>query len=136
MTKRQRFLGHYGSALRWLSPEEAAEAYGIASTYDRRDRYGLSPETVVDVRRHRLRDSDFETARTWMAHVTGGVGEVLVVFGPQDVCGTTAGFLVAEWENLLCGADAIVLSIDSDWVMFCSHEDEFEIGRRVPGRAG
>ena len=136
MTSRQRFLEHYRPALRWLSPEDAAAAYREASRYDRRDRYGLSPETVTGIRRDKLRDNDFESLRTWMADATGGVGDVLVVFGPEDVCRTTAAFLVAEWENLLCRDDAIVLSVDSGWVMFCSHEDEFEVGRRVPARAG
>ncbi|MDB5294259.1 MAG: hypothetical protein JWO31_242 [Phycisphaerales bacterium] len=136
MTSRQRFLEHYGPALRWLPTEDAAAAYRDASRYDRRDRYGLSPEAVTDILRDQVRDNDFEALRTWMADATGGVGDVLIVFGAEDICRTTAAFLVAEWENLLSRNDAIVLSVDSDWVMFCSHKDEFEVGRRVPARAG
>ena len=76
MTRRQHLLENYGPALRWLSPEDAAAAYREASRYDRRDRYGLSPETVTDIRRDQVRDNDFESLRTWMADATGGVGDV------------------------------------------------------------
>jgi hypothetical protein len=78
---------------------------------------------------------DFEPVRKWMAESTGGSGEALVVFGREDVCRTTTAFFVNECESLLCRDDAIVLSVESDWVMFCSHEDEFEFGRRQLDRS-
>ena len=89
--------------------KDAAATYRQASKYDRRDRNGLALDAVTAIRRHQLRDNDFKMARTWMANATGGVGDVLIVFGPEDVCRTTAALLVVEWENLLCRDDAIVV---------------------------
>lgn len=129
---RRNELLHFGDGVAWLSEPDAAGAYRVATSLTSRTRYGLDSERVNDIEKLNV-DEDAPEHATWLASRLGpGDAMLLVIYEPDAACRVRADFFVKHWRDLFLPSrdDVIILPESGDWVLYYSHEDEFEFGCR------
>lgn len=110
-----------------LSDADALAAFRRAWDYSSPARYGLNETAFAAIERL---DVDGSDVRVWLA-ARIGVGELLLVFGCDEVFRVSALIFLDRWQDMFCPSrdDVIVLPVAGKWALFYSHEDEFEFGR-------
>lgn len=75
-------------------------------------------------------DVHSDSIESWLVNRCSGT-DLRVIFEPDAVFDAPVKFLLANWRDIFCPSrdDALIVSLDQDWVMFYCHEDEFEFGR-------
>ncbi len=129
MNFRRDQYEHFGDSITWLSPKSAVNAYESQIGHSSTDRYGLNHKSVTHIEQcNAAGDSDL--VDQWLSDRCTGT-ELRVIFGPDSVFDTSVEFMLANWRDVLCPStdDALIVSLDHDWLMFYCHEDEFEFGR-------
>jgi hypothetical protein len=116
---------------RWLTPENAKNAYGYAILFSDKTRYGLCRETVADI--ERLEIASQAIADAWLASRFRAEGSVQIFFGGGEACVLTAADFVARWRSLFLPSrdDAMILHNANKSILFYCHEDELEFGFRT-----
>jgi hypothetical protein len=125
-------LEKYGHEVAWLGATEAAAAFASAESYSSKTRYGLNAATFPSVERLDIETED-AASREWLQQRMGTGAQLLLVFGPGDVCSVRATFFLEHWRDLFCPSrdDVVILpTADDQWALFYCHEDEFEFGKR------
>ncbi len=129
MNFRRDQYEHFGDSIRWLSPDNAANAYESQIGQSSTNRYGLNDASVTQIEQcDAAGDSDL--VDQWLADRCAGT-ELRIIFGLDSVFDTSVEFILTHWRDVLCPGrdDALILSLDHNWLVFYCHEDEFEFGR-------
>ena len=96
-----------------------------------RTRYGLDETTFAAVERLDVNEP-VPDAQQWLAERVSG-GELLLVFGRDEVFRVPAALLPSNWRDMFCPSrdDVVIVPVGGDWVLFYCHEDEFEFSAGV-----
>jgi hypothetical protein len=132
MSWRRNDLSDFGDHIAWLSEPDAAGVYGVGSSLLSRERYGLDSVRVNGIEKLNV-DEDGPGHAAWIASRLGrGDATLLVIYGPDEACRVRADFFVEHWRDLFLPSrdDVIILPELGEWILFYSHEDEFEFGHR------
>jgi hypothetical protein len=92
-------------------------------------RYGLDEVLFQRIERLDVDDAVSEANR-WLAERVGD-GDVLLAFAEREVFRVPASLFLGQWFDMFGPSrdDVVILPISGGWVLFYSHEDEFEIAR-------
>jgi hypothetical protein len=131
-----RAVGWRGTELAVFGPEvvplddpDAAAAYDRAMTLCSRTRYGLDETAFAVIERLDVEEPG-PGAEQWLAERVGA-GDVLLVFGRDDVFRVPTPLLLGRWQDMFCPSrdDVVIVPARGGWVLFYCHEDEFEFAR-------
>jgi hypothetical protein len=126
---RHSELSAFGPEVVPLDSPAALAAYTDAIGMCSRTRYGLD-ETAFD-RIERLDVEGAESAaRVWLAERVGD-GELLLIFGRDEVFRVPAALFLGNWQDMYCPSrdDVVIVPVACGWALFYCHEDEFEFAR-------
>lgn len=127
MNFRRAQLEHFESAIQWMDAMVAQHTFEHWIAFAATDRYGLHPEKVASIEHV---DAEEETIDSWLE--TRCVGNsIVVIFASDAVLETEVEFFLHNWRDMLCPSrdDALIVSQNTNWIMFYCHEDEFEFGQ-------
>jgi hypothetical protein len=112
-----------------LAQADASVAYNRAIGLCNRTRYGLDESALPTIERLDVNDPG-PAAESWLAERVG-VGELLLVFGRDDVFRMPSRLFVSSWRDMFCPSrdDVVIMPASGVWALFYSHEDEFEFAR-------
>ena len=127
MTYRKEELAEFSESLCCLPTSETQTAWESSLRFCSRTRYGLDETRFANIEQC---SAEGHATTDWLAERC--VGKVICVsYEEEAIFETTAEFFLGHWEDLFQPSrdDAIILSQDADWVLFYSHEEEFEFAR-------
>lgn len=126
---RHSELAAFGPDVVPLDRLDAAAAFDRAMGFCSRTRYGLDETAIAAVERLSV-DEPGPDAQHWLAERVGA-GELLLVFGQDEVFRVPAAVFLSGWRNMFCPSrdDVVIVPAGGGWVLFYSHEDEFEFAR-------
>jgi hypothetical protein len=130
MTPRQKELSQF-TELSWLAVDAAGSDFSVAIKATSDEHYGLNEHIWEIVERWDIEFVGEEETRSRLAaHVLDS--EVVVFFGPQDVCRMSRETFLMHWQDMFMPSrdDVVIMPTSSAWCLFYCHEDEFEVGRR------
>ena len=129
-------MGFHRSDLTAFGPEvvsldrpDAVIIYDRAMGLCSRTRYGLDETAFASIERLNV-DAPVPDAQQWLSERIG-VGDVLLVFGPDDVFRVPASLFLSNWQDMFCPSrdDVVIVPDGGGWALFYCHEDEFEFTR-------
>ena len=131
---RRDELSAFGAEVAWLNRAASLTAFRRAQESISKSRYGLNEAVIAAIERLDV-DQPGPEARQWLSERVGiGDDPLLLVFGEDDVCEVRTSFFLDSWQDLFCPSrdDVVILPAECGWVLFYSHEDEFEFVRGGP----
>lgn len=126
MDWRHKELMAFGTDVASLDHLNAVAAYNRAMSLCSRTRYGLDESKFSAIEKLDVNETGTETG-LWLNERIGN-SELLLVFGEKLVFQVPAALFLANWRDMFCPSrdDVIILPVVGEWVLFYSHEDEFE----------
>lgn len=126
---RHSELSGIGPEVVQLDRQDAAATYHQAVTLCSRTRHGLNETRFSAVERLKVEGSE-AAARAWLAERIGS-GELLLVFGLEDVVRVPSTLFLDHWQDMFCPSrdDVVIVPVVGEWALFYCHEDEFEFAR-------
>jgi hypothetical protein len=126
---RRAELAVFGSDMAPLDRPDANAAYDRTTRLCSRTRYGLDETTITGIERLDVNERGPE-ARAWLAERVG-VGDLLVVYGRDDVFRVPAPLFLDNWQDMFGPSrdDVVIVPASGGWALFYCHEDEFEFAR-------
>jgi hypothetical protein len=111
-----------------LGQPDAIAVYELAMSLCSRTRYGLDEAIFPTI--ERLDVEEEGGALPWLAARING-NELNIVFSRDDVFRVSTAFFLNNWQDMFCPSrnDVVIVPVDGGWVLFYSHEDEFEFTR-------
>ena len=129
---RHSELARFGPEVVPLDIPDALAAYNWAMALCSRTRYGLDETGFGDIERLDVEGAE-SAARVWLAARVGD-GELLLVFGRDEVFQVPAPLFLGNWQDMFCPSrdDVVIVPAGGGWALFYCHEDEFEFARCSP----
>ena len=126
---RRSELAAFGSEVVPLDNPDAVAAYDRAMGLCSRTRYGLDETAFAAIERLDVEEPGPD-AQQWLAERVGA-GNVLLVFGRDDVFRVPASLVLDNWQDMFCPSrdDVMIVPAGGGWALFYCHEDEFEFAR-------
>jgi hypothetical protein len=126
---RHTLLAAFGPEVMPLPHADASAAYNRAMGLCSRTRYGLDESALPAIERLDVEESGPAVMR-WLAERVGG-GDLLLVFGRDDVFQVSAPLFLDRWQDMFCPSrdDVLVMPVGGGWALFYCHEDEFEFAQ-------
>jgi hypothetical protein len=130
MDWRRSEMVSFGPGVAPLDGPEANAAYERAVGLCSRTRYGLDERAFGVIERLKV-DEPSVPPGEWLAKRVGE-GELLLVFGRDDAFRVSASLFLGRWQDMFLPSrdDVVILPCGGEWVLFYSHEDEFEFAQR------
>ncbi len=109
-------LAEFGPEVVPLDHSDAVAAYSRALALCSRTRYGLDETAFATIERQ---DVEEPAARQWLAERVGS-GDLLLVFGPDEVFRVSASFFLACWQDIFCPSrdDVVIVPSGGGWALF------------------
>jgi hypothetical protein len=126
---RRSELAAFGSKVMPLEQSDAITTYEQATELCSRTRFGLDERSFAAIERLVVEEPS-PLVQQWLVERVG-TGDVLMVFGRDDVFRAPALQFLHHWQDMLCPSrdDVVILPVGGGWVLFYCHEDEFEFSR-------
>ena len=126
---RRSELAAFGPEVVPLDRPDAVAAYDRAIGLCSRTRYGLDETAFAAIDRLEVEEQGPD-AQQWLAERVG-TGDVLLVFGRDDVFRVPASLFLSNWQDIFHPSrdDVVIVPDSGGWALFYCHEDEFEFAR-------
>ena len=122
-------LAEFGPEVVPLDRPDDIAAYERAMRLCSRTRYGLDEAAFTAIERLDVEEAG-PAALAWLTERVGG-GELLLVFGRDEVFRVPALLFLSRWQDMFGPSrdDVVIVPACGGWVLFYCHEDQFEFAR-------